>query len=296
MSLPALLLEDIVRRALVEDLGTGDVTSEAVIPAGLEAEALVVAREPGVLAGLPVAQEVFRQVDPTVAQQTKAQDGQTLQPGDPVLYLRGKARSLLAAERVALNFLQRMSGIATATARLVALVEGTDAHIVDTRKTVPGLRLLDKYAVRQGGGANHRFGLYDAVLIKDNHVAAAGGVAAAVRAARARAGHTVKVEVEVDTLSQLAEALAAGADLVLLDNMDPATLYEAVRLTAGRAVLEASGGITEATIRGVAETGVQLISVGALTHSVRALDLALDFVQAAPAAAQGAASPAPGRS
>ncbi|MHB9145314.1 MAG: carboxylating nicotinate-nucleotide diphosphorylase [Symbiobacteriia bacterium] len=296
MSLPALLLEDIVRRALVEDLGTGDVTSEAVIPADLEAEALVVAREPGVLAGLPVAQEVFRQVDPTVAQQTKAQDGQTLQPGDSVLYLRGKARSLLAAERVALNFLQRMSGIATATARLVALVEGTDAHIVDTRKTVPGLRLLDKYAVRQGGGANHRFGLYDAVLIKDNHVAAAGGVAAAVRAARARAGHTVKVEVEVDTLSQLAEALAAGADLVLLDNMDPATLHEAVRLTAGRAVLEASGGITEATIRGVAETGVQLISVGALTHSVRALDLALDFVQAAPAAAQGAASPAPGRS
>lgn len=279
MSLPALLLEEIVRRALVEDLGTGDVTSEAVIPADLAAEALIVAREPGVLAGLPVALEVFRQIDPTLALQPAGQDGQALSRGTPVLRLQGKARSILAGERVALNFLQRMSGIATATARLVKLVEGTGAHIVDTRKTAPGLRLLDKYAVRQGGGANHRFGLYDAVLIKDNHVAAAGGVAAAVQRARTRAGHTVKVEVEVDTLAQLDEALATGADLILLDNMEPAKLREAVQRTAGRAVLEASGGITEATIRAVAESGVQLISVGALTHSVRALDLALDFVE-----------------
>lgn len=279
MSLPVYVVRNIVQRALAEDLGTGDVTAEAVIPAELQAEARVVAREPGVLAGVPVALEVFRQADPTLSIRQEADDGQTLAAGMPVLHLQGRARGILGGERVALNFLQRMSGIASATARLVRLVEGTGARIVDTRKTAPGLRLLDKYAVRQGGGANHRFGLYDAVLIKDNHVAAVGGVAQAVRLARARAGHTVKVEVEVDTLEQLEEALRAGADLVLLDNMPPATLREAVRRTAGRAVLEASGGITEATIRAVAETGVQLISVGALTHSVKALDLALDFTR-----------------
>ncbi len=279
MSLPRLLLKDIVRRALAEDLGTGDITSEATIPEALEAEAVVVAREPGVLAGLPVAAEVFSQVDPNLALRAEAADGQRLEAGSRVLRLRGRARSLLAGERVALNFLQRMSGIATATARLVSLVEGTGARVVDTRKTAPGLRLLDKYAVRQGGGANHRFGLYDAVLIKDNHVMAAGGVGPAVRSARARAGHAVRIEVEVDTLNQLEEALEAGADLILLDNMPPARLREAVRRAAGRAMLEASGGIDEATIRAVAESGVQIISVGALTHSVKALDLALDFLK-----------------
>jgi len=283
VSLPRLPLQEIVRRALQEDLGTGDITSEATIPAGLEAEAVVAAREPGVLAGLPAALEVFTQVDPGLTLRPEAADGQRLQAGSRVLYLSGKARSLLAGERVALNFLQRMSGIATATARLVALAEGTGARVVDTRKTAPGLRLLDKYAVRQGGGSNHRFGLYDAVLIKDNHVMAAGGVGAAVRSARARAGHMVKIEVEVDTLDQLEEALEAGADLVLLDNMPPETLREAVRRTAGRAALEASGGIDEATIRSVAESGVQMISVGALTHSVKALDLALDFLPPVPA-------------
>ncbi len=283
MSLPRLPLQEIVRRALQEDLGTGDITSEATIPAGLEAEAVVAAREPGVLAGLPAALEVFTQVDPGLTLRPEAADGQRLQAGSRVLYLSGKARSLLAGERVALNFLQRMSGIATATSRLVTLVEGTGARVVDTRKTAPGLRLLDKYAVRQGGGSNHRFGLYDAVLIKDNHVMAAGGVGAAVRSARARAGHMVKIEVEVDTLDQLEEALEAGADLVLLDNMPPETLREAVRRTAGRAALEASGGIDEATIRSVAESGVQMISVGALTHSVKALDLALDFLPPVPA-------------
>jgi len=283
VSLPRLPLQEIVRRALQEDLGTGDITSEATIPAGLEAEAVVAAREPGVLAGLPAALEVFTQVDPGLTLRPEAADGQRLQAGSRVLYLSGKARSLLAGERVALNFLQRMSGIATATSRLVTLVEGTGARVVDTRKTAPGLRLLDKYAVRQGGGSNHRFGLYDAVLIKDNHVMAAGGVGAAVRSARARAGHMVKIEVEVDTLDQLEEALEAGADLVLLDNMPPETLREAVRRTAGRAALEASGGIDEATIRSVAESGVQMISVGALTHSVKALDLALDFLPPVPA-------------
>ena len=283
MSLPRLPLQEIVRRALEEDFGTGDITSEATIPPDLEAEAVVVAREAGVLAGLPVALEVFAQVDPGLTLRPESVDGQRLQAGSRVLHVQGKARSLLAGERVALNFLQRMSGIATATARLVALVEGTGVRVVDTRKTVPGLRLLDKYAVRQGGGANHRFGLYDAVLIKDNHVMAAGGVGAAVRSARARTGHTVRIEVEVDTLDQLEEALEAGADLILLDNMPPETLREAVRRAAGRAVLEASGGIDEATVRAVAESGVHLISVGTLTHSVKALDLALDFLPAAPA-------------
>jgi nicotinate-nucleotide pyrophosphorylase (carboxylating) len=270
-------IDRIVAAALSEDVGTGDVTSLSTIPEDAAGSAIVLAKAEGVLAGLPVAEAVYRQVDRRVEFRALVAEGSALRPGAQVARVTGPSRSLLTGERVMLNFLQHLSGIATRTAQFVRRIEGTSARIVDTRKTVPGLRALAKYAVRVGGGQNHRFGLYDGVLIKDNHIRAAGGIGSAVEGARRLAPHTLRVEVEAETLEQVAEALDAGADIALLDNMDLETLRQAVALCRGRALTEASGGINEATVRAVAEAGVDLISVGALTHSVTALDLSLDW-------------------
>ena len=272
----------LVQAALLEDLGrAGDLTSDAIIAPGATATADLVARKAGVMAGRDVALEAFRLMDPAVAIETFAQDGDRLQPGTAIARIAGNARAILAAERTALNFVTHLCGVATATRRLVDLAAPHRARIVCTRKTLPGLRALEKDAVRAGGGANHRFGLDDAILIKDNHVAIAGGIAPAVEAARRSAGHLVMIEVEVDTLEQLDEAIAAGAPVILLDNMPVEMLREAVRRTAGRAVLEASGSIDATTVAAVAATGVDVISSGAITHSAVALDLALDVVVSA---------------
>jgi nicotinate-nucleotide pyrophosphorylase (carboxylating) len=276
--LSPLAIEEAVRRALEEDLGrAGDITSAATIPEGKKARAKLAARKPGVLAGLGCAGEAFRQLDPAIEFRASKRDGDTLKAGEIVAEISGDARAILSAERVALNFTTHLSGIATLTAAFVEKVKSTKARIVCTRKTIPGLRALEKYAVRCGGGMNHRFGLDDAMLIKDNHIAVAGGVAAALMAARAFAGHLVKVEIEVDGLDQLAEVLkTGGADVVLLDNMNVTTLKRAVELNAGKLALEASGGVSLETVAAIAETGVDMISVGALTHSAPALDLGLD--------------------
>ena len=273
-----LLIDDAVRRALDEDLGrAGDITTLATIPAGATAEAVIATRKPGVVAGLPVAATAFRILDPVVRFEAAVADGAALAPGDVVARISGPARSVLSAERVALNFLGRMSGIATLTAAYVAKVAHTRARIVCTRKTTPNLRAFEKYAVRCGGGANHRYGLDDAVLIKDNHIAVAGGIAPALRAAKGAVGHLVKIEIEVDTLDQLEEVIAEGADVVLLDNMGPDLLREAVRRVAGRMATEASGGVNLDTVKAIAEAGVDMISVGALTHSAPVLDFGLDI-------------------
>jgi nicotinate-nucleotide pyrophosphorylase (carboxylating) len=277
--LPALLIEPLVRSALIEDLGrAGDITTDAIVPRESRAQTALVARQPGVVAGLDLALIAFRLADPAIAADVQRPDGSAVAPGDTIATLAGPARGMLTAERVALNFLCHLSGIATATAAIVAAVRDTHARVTCTRKTMPGLRAVQKYAVRVGGGANHRFGLDDAVLIKDNHVAAAGGIGPAVERARSAVGHLVKIEVEVDTLAQLEEALGVGADAVLLDNMPPEMLRQAVAMVDGRAVTEASGGITPATAPAIAATGVDLISVGWLTHSVTALDIGLDYV------------------
>lgn len=279
MSLPASLYLDIVRRALDEDLAeAGDLTSEACIPADSISVAEIGVRRPGVVAGLEVGAAVFRTVDPEVTVELAAADGDRVEAGQVVGRVEGRSRSILTAERTALNLMGRMSGVATATARLVDAIAGTGAIIADTRKTMPGLRALDKYAVRMGGGRNHRFGLYDAVLIKDNHIVAAGSIAKAVEAARARVGHMVRIEVEVETLEQLDELLGVGADVVLLDNMEPGTLRTAVDKVAGRMVTEASGTVTLETVREIAESGVDVISTGWITHSPPQLDIGLDFV------------------
>jgi len=273
------MLEPLVRTALLEDLGRGgDLTTEAVVPADQTARAALVARAAGTLAGLDAAALAFQIMDPAVTAEPLKADGDALAPGDSLLRLTGPARAILSAERVALNLVCHLSGIATATAQLVAAVRPHPVDVTCTRKTTPGLRALEKYAVRAGGGANHRLGLDDAILIKDNHIALAGGVAEAVTRARARAGHLVKIEVEVDRLDQLEEALGAGPDAVLLDNMTPEQLREAVRIVAGRAVIEASGGITQATIAQVAASGVDVISAGWLTHSAPSLDIGLDIL------------------
>ncbi len=275
--LPALIVEDTVAQALREDLGdAGDVTTAACVPMKARLSAIIAARQPGVVAGTALARAAFHLVDPSVSIETIKRDGAKCGPGDALLALEGPARAILTGERVALNFLGRLSGIATATAALVDAVDGLEAQIVCTRKTTPGLRALEKHAVLAGGGRNHRFGLYDAIMIKDNHIAAAGGVSAALKAAKAFAGHAMKIEVEVDTLAQLGQVLGEGADIVLLDNMSTDDLRTAVRETAGRAVLEASGNITRETARAVAETGVDVISSGAITHSAPALDVGLD--------------------
>jgi nicotinate-nucleotide pyrophosphorylase (carboxylating) len=276
--LPAIMIEPLVRAALLEDLGrAGDLTSDAIAPADLVATALLVARQAGVVAGVDLAALAFQLIDQSIEIDRERGDGDRVAPGDGIAAVRGPARAILSAERTALNFLCRLSGIASATAAIVAAVRGEKARIVCTRKTTPLLRTVEKYAVRAGGGANHRFGLDDAVLIKDNHVAIAGGVRPAIERARAGVGHLVKIEVEVDTLAQLEEALAAGVDAVLLDNMSLKELREAVAMVAGRVVTEASGGVTPETVRAIAATGVDLISVGWLTHSAPALDVGLDF-------------------
>lgn len=277
--LPLPLIDETLTRALAEDLGAGDVTTEACVPATQRALAHGNARKEIVSSGIPLAARVFALVDPSLTFEAKVADGVLSPPGTILWTVEGRARSILMAERVALNFTQRMCGIATATRRYVAAVpEGCLTRITDTRKTTPGLRLLERYAVRCGGGHNHRNDLGSAVLIKDNHIIAAGGVRAAIDAARARAPHTSRIECEVDSLEQLEEALAARADIVLLDNMDTLTVEEAVRRTRGRALLEASGGITLERVTELARAGVDAISVGALTHSTPAADIGLDFV------------------
>lgn len=275
-----LIFEPLVRAALLEDLGlAGDITSNAIIPTNSQATVVLSAREAGVLAGLDAARLAFELTDPAIRLEAHVQDGTALRRGDVIATISGPARGLLTAERTALNFLGHLSGIATATAGLVDAVKDTKARIVCTRKTTPGLRALEKYAVRAGGGMNHRFALHDAVLIKDNHIAIVGGVAEVIRRARQNAGHMVKIEVEVDTLEQLAEALEVGIDAVLLDNMDPDMLRNAVAMVAGRAITEASGRVTKTSATAIAASGVDLISVGWCTHSATVLDIGLDFVE-----------------
>lgn len=273
-----LLIESTVRHALEEDLGrAGDITSELTVPPDSRSNAKLVARKPGTISGLVAAQCAFRLVDADVNFDVKVPDGTTVEANTLLAVIEGRSRSLLTGERVALNFTGHLCGIATATRALVDAVAGTKARIVCTRKTTPGLRLLEKYAVRCGGGFNHRFGLDDAVLIKDNHLIAAGGIKPAIERVRAGLGHMAKIELEVESLAQLEEALALGVDTILLDNMKPDELRRAVALAHGRATLEASGNITLATVRAVAETGVNYISSGAITHSAPNLDVALDF-------------------
>ena len=273
-----LLYEDLVRRALLEDLGgAGDVTTDAIVRPGAGGQAVIVARATGRVAGLEPALHAFRLLDPMCRLDVRLGDGSDVVKADAIAHVTASARALLAAERTALNLLGHLSGIATATRDVVARLEGLATRVVCTRKTTPGLRTLEKHAVRIGGGSSHRYGLDDAVLVKDNHVALAGGIAEAVQRVRERVGHMVKIEVEVDTLAQLEEALATGVDAVLLDNMDPTTLREAVRRARGKALTEASGGIRPENVREIAETGVDLVSLGWLTHSAPALDVALDI-------------------
>jgi nicotinate-nucleotide pyrophosphorylase (carboxylating) len=274
-----LVIEPLIRTALLEDLAHGaDVTTDAIVPEDLRTTAQVVAREGGVIAGVDAATLAFELLDPGGTEfNIRINDGDLVEKGDVVVEISGRARTLLTGERTMLNLLSRLCGIATATRRLVDAVAGTHAHVIDTRKTTPGLRALEKYAVRCGGGTNHRFGLDDGVLVKDNHLALAGSIAEAVARVRRHAGHMVKIEVEVDTLDQLREALGQKIDAVLLDNMSPATLKQAVELVDGRILTEASGGIRPETIRAVAESGVDLISVGWLTHGAPSLDLGLDI-------------------
>jgi nicotinate-nucleotide pyrophosphorylase (carboxylating) len=276
--LPKLLVDQAVRGALAEDLGlAGDITTDPIIPPEAQGEAAIVVRQPGVIAGLDLAEATFKTLDPDAVFSRVVDDGAKVEAGDTVAKVRGRTRALLTGERTALNFLGRLSGVATLTAAYVAKVEGTGAHIACTRKTTPGLRALEKYAVRCGGGVNHRFGLYDAVLVKDNHIAAAGGLEEALTLLSPRAGHMVKIEVEVDTLQQLEDALRFPIDAVLLDNMNVAMLKKAVALAQGKVLLEASGGVTLETVAEIAATGVDLISVGALTHSPRNLDSSLEW-------------------
>ena len=276
--LPRVILEPLVRAALAEDLGlAGDLTTHAIVPPQAQAQARFVARKAGVVAGLDLAKLTFELVDPSLAFAVEKPDGAKVAAGETIAAVGGAAAGILIGERVALNFLGRLSGIASATAHFGAAVAGTNAEIVCTRKTTPGLRAIEKYAVRAGGGHNHRFGLYDAVLIKDNHIAIAGGILEALRRAKESVGHLVKIEVEVDTLDQLHAALGEGPDAVLLDNMSPAQLAEAVKIVAGRAITEASGGVSLENAAAVAASGVDLISIGWLTHSAPVLDIGLDF-------------------
>lgn len=276
--LPHLLFEKSVKEALLEDLGrAGDITSEAIFNKNIKIEATLVARKCGVLCGTATALTAFQLIDPEIKYDNILIDSALVNSGDIIARINGSATSILAAERVALNFLGHLSGISTLTAKYVSQISHTHAKICDTRKTTPNLRALEKYAVACGGGVNHRFGLDDAILIKDNHIAVAGGVAAALRAAKQKIGHLVKIEIEVDTLDQLHEALSEGVDVVLLDNMSIPQLAESVRMINKQALSEASGGISLDTVAAVAETGVNLISVGALTHSAPVLDVGLDI-------------------
>jgi nicotinate-nucleotide pyrophosphorylase (carboxylating) len=276
--LPKALVAKAVADALAEDLGlAGDLTTDATVTEDARADAVIASRQPGVVAGLDLAEAAFAAMDASVRFKRVKADGDRVDKGDVVARISGNARAILTGERVALNYLGRLSGIASLTRRYVDAIAGTKAAIVDTRKTTPGLRAFEKYAVRCGGGQNHRAGLFDAILIKDNHIVAAGGVETAIARARAYAGHMVKIEVEVDTLDQLALVLNHKVDVVLLDNMAPDTLVKAVKMVGGRVITEASGGVSLTTVRAIADSGVDLISVGALTHSASVLDLGLDF-------------------
>jgi nicotinate-nucleotide pyrophosphorylase (carboxylating) len=278
LRLPDSVVDKAVAEALAEDLGLGgDITTQATVSAGTRASGVIAARKAGTIAGMQLAQAAFKTLDPFTQFEAVIGDGDRVEAGGVIARVSGEARVLLTAERTALNFLGHLSGIATLTARYVAAVSGTKARIIDTRKTTPGLRALEKFAVRCGGGVNHRFGLFDAILIKDNHIVASGGVGAALERARAHAGHMVKVEIEVTNLDEIDEALQLDPDALLLDNMDVSALRAAVREVAGRVVTEASGGVNLDTVRAIAETGVDLISVGALTHSAPVLDIGLDF-------------------
>ena len=270
-----IMIDRLIEQALLEDIHTGDITTLAVVPGARPASARLLAKETMVLAGLDTAARVFTILDPDIRFSACLSDGETALPGALLATLQGEATKLLMGERVALNLLQRMCGIATLTASFVSAVAGTKARIVDTRKTTPGLRQLEKYAVRVGGGINHRTGLYDGVLIKENHIAAAGGITEAIRRARAYIPHTLKIEIETETLSQVDEALAAGADIIMLDNMSLDEMRAAVGAIGSRALVEASGGVNLERVRAIAETGVDIISVGALTHSSRAMDISM---------------------
>ncbi|HEY8246691.1 MAG TPA: carboxylating nicotinate-nucleotide diphosphorylase [Hyphomicrobium sp.] len=278
LRLPSSVVDKAVAQALAEDLGLGgDVTTEATIPVGTRASGVIAARQAGTIAGVQLAEAAFKTLDPFTQFEVLVGDGSRIEVNGVIARVSGGARALLTAERTALNFLGHLSGIATLTARYVAAVAGTKARIIDTRKTTPGLRALEKFAVRCGGGVNHRFGLFDAVLIKDNHILAAGGIDAALQRARTHAGHMVKVEIEVTTLDEVDDVLQLAPDAILLDNMPLSTLQASVQEVAGRIVTEASGGVNLDTVRAIAETGVDLISVGALTHSAPVLDIGLDF-------------------
>jgi nicotinate-nucleotide pyrophosphorylase (carboxylating) len=268
-------IDRIIESALAEDIHTGDITTMALLPTCRKMKGILKAKEEMVLSGVDVAGRVFRTLDNRTVFTPHFTDGALLQPGSVLATLSGDAASLLQGERVALNLLQRMCGVATLTSEYVRAVEGTTARIVDTRKTTPGLRILEKYSVRVGGGMNHRTGLYDGVLIKENHIAAAGGIAEAISRARANIPHTLKIEIETESIDEVRRAVAAGADIIMLDNMDVPTMCEAVKFINGRALVEASGGVNLATVRAIAETGVDIISVGALTHSARAMDISM---------------------
>lgn len=273
-----ILIDKIVEQVLLEDIGTGDITSDSIVPYDLKAKGIIKTSEEGVVAGLDIAHLIFKKLDPEIIFQEKIKDGVKVARGKVLAEISGSARTILKGERVALNFLQRMSGIATITSKFCQEVKDFPVRIVDTRKTTPGLRVLEKYAVLMGGGYNHRFGLYDAVLIKDNHIAVAGGIKSAVNSVRKQISHTVKIEVEVENLSQLQEALEMKVDIVMLDNMELETMKEAVKIVKGKALIEASGGITLKKVREIAQTGVDLISVGALTHSVKSLDISMEII------------------
>jgi nicotinate-nucleotide pyrophosphorylase (carboxylating) len=270
-------LDAFIDMAFAEDIGSGDVTTQSTVPEGKRVCGRYTAKEPGVVCGLPVVARVFQKLDSGIVFTPLVKEGAAVKEGEALAEVSGSARGILAGERTGLNILQRLSGIATRTANAVLAIKGTKSLITDTRKTTPGMRALEKYAVRCGGGSNHRFGLFDGVLIKDNHIVAAGGVAAAVKAARASAPHTLKIEVEVENLKMLKEALEAHADIVMLDNMDNAAMAEAVKIVGGRALVEASGNMGDRDLKAVAATGVDLISIGALTHTVRSMDISLDF-------------------
>lgn len=273
-------IKTFISNALREDIGPGDLTTEALIPPDVEGKAELIAKEPLILAGIEASREVFHQVNQDINFLGRHTDGEELSPSTVIATISGPLRSLLTAERVALNLMQRLSGIATLTRQYVTRTERTKARIVDTRKTTPGLRALEKYAVRIGGGKNHRFGLFDGILIKDNHIAAVGSLTEAVKMAREKAPHPLKIEVETETLDQVREAVSAGADIIMLDNMGIETMKEAVRLINGKALIEASGGINLNNVRQVAETGVDLISVGAITHSARSMDISMEIANA----------------
>ncbi|WP_420824113.1 carboxylating nicotinate-nucleotide diphosphorylase [Thermoflavimicrobium daqui] len=279
MKMNGIRVRKIIREALNEDIGNGDLTTESLVPANHRSQALFIAKQSGVIAGLPVIQLVFEELDTNCKLDYLIEEGEEVERGTAIARITGSTRAILTGERVALNLIQRMSGIATITRQVVKQLEGLECRVLDTRKTTPGLRILEKYAVRIGGGTNHRYGLSHGVMLKDNHIAMAGSLAKAVEMVRSRVGHMVQVEVEADTLAQVEEALTLEVDAILLDNMDIPTLKQAIQLIDGKVWTEASGGITPETVRGIAETGVDAVSLGWLTHSAKALDIGLDFEQ-----------------